>query len=476
MILQNIIICFCRILFEDNYIESDGIFRKLNKQKSELEALKINLEKEQKSFQIPIKNQKIEEIKQQFSNNNTYNDEGFSSVLSSTEDYYSEFNAYYQLQKNNYQQSEIIIQLNEEIVDLKLQKNQIYGQNPEIFQNSVQKVTSSQENINSLEQNYASADKNYIVKYNTIVNSFLNNKIDRLENTGDFQGLCEEILPSEILADITVLEKDVIEKIGKYLRDINLKNKKLNSRKLQKLATIVEKVSAEVSEQKNNIRIIQNFLNEDDKKITGGHKVSLDWDTEKILSPDWMPVFTDNINKDMELGVDDSLFESEKGITNDLEKYPSLAEKLKEAFYRSGGSRDLKPKIEELLNPKSYYGLKFSIKTNQGKKNDGSTSQTYSAIALLCMGKLALIDKQSKKGKYKKAIRFMAIDEAEGLGSNFDMLYKIAIANDYQILSLSINPNKIDAENQNIYLLHNSLEDENVNYDPVPIFGLLNNG
>ena len=34
-----------------------------------------------------------------------------------------------------------------------------------------------------------------------------------------------------------------------------------------------------------------------------------------------------------------------------------------------------------------------------------------------------------------------------------------------EILSLSINPNKIDAENQNIYLLHNSLEDENVNYN-----------
>jgi hypothetical protein len=68
----------------------------------------------------------------------------------------------------------------------------------------------------------------------------------------------------------------------------------------------------------------------------------------------------------------------------------------------------------------------------------------------------------------------MAIDEAEGLGSNFDMLYEIALANDYQILSLSINPNKIDAERQNIYLLHNSLEDEKVNYDPIPIFGLIN--
>lgn len=221
------------------------------------------------------------------------------------------------------------------------------------------------------------------------------------------------------------------------------------------------------------MRIIQNFLNDDDKKITGNHRVILDYNAENSYSPDWMREFTENINKDMKLGIDNSIFESQKGITNDLEKYPSLNEKLLEAFYRSGGSKSLKPKIEELLNPKSYYGLKFSIRTNHGNKNDGSTSQTYSAIALLCMGKLSLIDKQSK-GKQKKAIRFMAIDESEGLGSNFDMLYNIAVANDYQILSLSINPNKIDAENQNIYLLHNSLEDEGVNYDPIPIFGLLN--
>lgn len=186
-----------------------------------------------------------------------------------------------------------------------------------------------------------------------------------------------------------------------------------------------------------------------------------------------MNEFTENINKDFGLGINDSLFESEKGISNDLEKYPLLKDKLLQAFYRSGGSQSLKPTIKDLLNPKSYYSLRFSIKTSQGKKNDGSTSQTYAAIALLCIAKLSLLNKQSKN-KLVEAIRFMAIDEAEGLGSNFDMLYKIAHANDYQILSLSINPNKIDAEKQNIYLLHNSLEDEKINYDPIPIFGSTN--
>ncbi len=69
----------------------------------------------------------------------------------------------------------------------------------------------------------------------------------------------------------------------------------------------------------------------------------------------------------------------------------------------------------------------------------------------------------------------MPIDEAEGLGSNFDMLYDIAKANNYQLLSLSIEPNKVDAKNQNIYLLHNNLEEEDkVNYEPIPVFGSQN--
>src|SRR5690606_8212126 len=221
--------------------------------------------------------------------------------------------------------------------------------------------------IEKLEKEYNNANTKYNLEYNLLARQHLKTKINRYENSGDFQALCEEILPSEIFNDINVLEKNVIEKIDKYLKDINLKNKRLNNRKLQKLATIVEEVANEVSEQRNNIRIINNFLNSDEKKITGGHKVSLEDNSEDTFSPDWMNVFTENINKDFELGINDSLFETEKEISNDLERYPSLKDKLLEAFYRSGGSRNLKPKIEELLNPKSYYNVKFSIKTSQGK-------------------------------------------------------------------------------------------------------------
>ena len=76
---------------------------------------------------------------------------------------------------------------------------------------------------------------------------------------------------------------------------------------------------------------------------------------------------------------------------------------------------------------------------DKGKSNKGSTGQTYAAIALLCIARLTIIGNQ-KQGKANTGLRFMPIDEAEGLGTNFDLLYDIAQEFDYQIISFSINP------------------------------------
>ncbi|MGJ1196409.1 hypothetical protein ACR777_09035 [Sphingobacterium spiritivorum] len=459
---------------EEEFQSSKAVYNKLDIYRNSLNTLQENLEREATAFFETQVDQRIEDIKSEYdlTSKPVFKKENFLSSLEETEDYYKTFQKLYNQEKSKYLDVQNILQLHEQIKDLVSKKNKVYSENTDLVNNISDLLEEVNEQlIEKLEEVYDSANRKYIIEYNVLVRQYLKTNLERFENSGDFRALCEEVLPSDIFSEINTLEREVIEKIDKYLKDINLKNKRLNNRKLQKLAIIIEEVANEVSDQRNDIRTIRNFLNSDDKKITGGHTVSLEDDSEGVFSSDWMNVFTENINKDIGLGLENSLFESEKGITNDLEKYPSLKEKLTEAFYRSGGSRSLKPTIEELLNPKSYYTVKFSIKTNQGKKNDGSTSQTYAAISLLCIAKLSLLNRQSKNSQVE-AIRFMAIDEAEGLGGNFDMLYKIALANDYQILSLSISPNKIDAERQNIYLLHNSLEDEKVNYDPVPIFGL----
>lgn len=322
---------------------------------------------------------------------------------------------------------------------------------------------------------YSDCQKQYSIKYDLIVKEFLKQKENRYLGMDDFRQICSEILPPEIFSEEDLEDDEIIPRVKKLLEDINIKNKKLNIRKLQKLTSIIDKVNNELSEQIYYSKKIRDFIDSDDKTITGGHRAKLSIFYEGCYPRAWMEKFIEEIKKDIKVSSDSNLFDSLQGISNDLEKYTSLEEKMQEAFYRCGGSRNLKPKIWELLNPKSYYGLDFAIQSLHGKRNPGSTSQTYAAIALLCISRLSLINRDAKN-KIRDGIRFMPIDEAAGLGSNFDMLYDIAKANDYQIISLSILPNKVDIQNQYIYLLHNNLEvPDKVNYDPVPIFGDFDN-
>lgn len=111
------------------------------------------------------------------------------------------------------------------------------------------------------------------------------------------------------------------------------------------------------------------------------------------------------------------------------------------------------------------------MESDSGRVNKGSTGQTYAAIALLCIARLSVMSREEGKNQ-AKAVRVMPIDEAEGLGSNYDMLYEIAREFDYQIISMSINPvGKFNEKDQYIYMLHKNMEvDAPVNYRPVGIF------
>ena len=107
-----------------------------------------------------------------------------------------------------------------------------------------------------------------------------------------------------------------------------------------------------------------------------------------------------------------------------------------------------------------------------GKNNSGSAGQAYAAIALLCIARLSLVNKMGFTKEPTPGIRFMPIDEAEGLGSNFDMLHQIARKFDYQIITMSIGPlGRFSQGEQYIYILSNNKSAGNeVNHPPMGIF------
>lgn len=157
----------------------------------------------------------------------------------------------------------------------------------------------------------------------------------------------------------------------------------------------------------------------------------------------------------------------EISIADKLSPFISIEEKIVHAFRELTDIHNDDITIKELLDPNSYLELSLEMQDASGKSNKGSTGQTYTAIASLCIARLSIVG--SKNYEKDRGIRFMPIDEAEGLGSNFDMLYEIAQKYDYQIVTFSINPlGRYDE--QFIYILHRNLDTEiNINYTPMSI-------
>ncbi|TCJ16578.1 hypothetical protein EPD60_07500 [Flaviaesturariibacter flavus] len=274
--------------------------------------------------------------------------------------------------------------------------------------------------------------------------------------------LSHMLLP-EAFKEVDVHEEAIITTIESYLKKINEKNRELSKRKLQKIHDVLEKVRDEISLNVDFARRIDLFLNRPESEITGGNRARLKLEFSREFPKVWIDNFSEKLQQEGTLFQDVSIAEQ-------LAESISLQDKLFQAFQLCGGSYAIYS-LEKLLDPNSYVDLNFLMESIlTGRSNKGSSGQTYAAVALLCIARMSLIDKDAGS-KRRKGIRFMPIDEAEGLGSNYDMLYSIAKKFDYQIISMSINPlGRFVEGDQYLYMLHKNTDSElDVNNEPFAV-------
>ncbi|MGB3467620.1 MAG: hypothetical protein WBA74_20200 [Cyclobacteriaceae bacterium] len=313
-------------------------------------------------------------------------------------------------------------------------------------------------------QEYITAEQAYQAQFSLIIKQYLSNDSHKFETSNNFLELGKNLLP-EVLRNEQVTEENIIDKIKHYLERINEKNRELSSRKIQRIRDIVEEIDNKVTGQLNTVRLIDNFFKSDEKQITGGYKVRLKKEMSKSFPLEWINTFKTQI--DREIG----LFTPDDGLRKNLSLQVGLEEMMKQAFVQCGGSRDSNIKTQDLLNPSSYFDLSFSMESANGRTNIGSTGQTYAAIAMLCIARLSIIGKKEGDSQ-KPGIRFMPIDEAEGLGSNYELLYDIAKNYDYQIVSMSVGSvGRFKEGDQYVYILHKNTDVEApINFTPMAIF------
>ncbi|MET4546312.1 ABC-type oligopeptide transport system ATPase subunit [Pedobacter africanus] len=349
------------------------------------------------------------------------------------------------------------------------EKEEVFSQTAMVLENLPDDTTCSTGLLEYPQEEETScrvAEGLYEQKFSELVVDFAAGEGYRFERIKSYKELCTVVLPEAFLGE-HMENEGAIEVIGEYLVQINDKNKNLNNRKLLKIREILDEVLDEVGKREDTIRQIHHFLDNGSREITGGHRVSLRASASTSYPKTWINGYIEKLTEE------NTLFATGQTLAELLNNSMSLEEKMISAFRTFGGHRAVKASVEDLLNPNSYFELTFKMESHaSGKTNIGSTGQVYAAIALLCIARLSLVNKSSFHKDPPPGIRFMPIDEAEGLGSNFDLLYDIARDFDYQILTMGIKPlGKFREGEQYIYMLSNNKEvPEDVNYTPFAVF------
>jgi exonuclease SbcC len=270
----------------------------------------------------------------------------------------------------------------------------------------------------------------------------------RFMGSEDYLALTREVVNEIPAKQLTSNETDALQQMLDFLKQLNDTHIHIGNRKLNLLKEIFQDVRDAVSDYVAKMYEIGAYFKGSDKEISQGFKLSLTCPFSLIYPIDWIDMFLEKLN--------DSI--KQESIHQDL--FAALREKIDipdmmaTAFEKCGGFKNAK--IEDLLNPKNYFDIKFEMESDDGEKNVGSAGQTYAVTAMLCVARLSLVEKK-EKGRQHSGLRFMPIDEAEGIGSNFDLLERIAEAKDYQLISMSINPldDFRDGE-QYLYILNGS--------------------
>jgi len=317
----------------------------------------------------------------------------------------------------------------------------------------------SSENVATLKSEFDIKLGTYKSSYTNMADEYLPNQTYLVKDEEyDFLKLATEVLPG-ILRDKVISEEDVIDAVNNELNRINDQTRRFADTKIRQVEAIVDDLSKAISRMKQSRKDTQDFFKKQDKPISKTYNVRLYWEKGK-LDEDWMEKFFKVAGK-----LDTPLF-----IDADVEKLRklvSIEEMLEQAFTQQSGGRIAS--ASELLNPMSYFSLRFCMESEHGRLNKGSTGQVYASLALLNIARLSIIEGDIKNNEL--GLRIMPIDEAEGLGSNFDMLVELAKTYDYQIITMAIGLiGQFREAQQHIYMLHkNRSFDEPINYPPFAV-------
>lgn len=138
-----------------------------------------------------------------------------------------------------------------------------------------------------------------------------------------------------------------------------------------------------------------------------------------------------------------------------------------ENFVKDAARLPATVKVNDLLNPKTYFDLSVKLTNEKQGRTSGSTGETYSAIALLGVARLSLVQTENDTG-----LRFIILEETGSLDNiNFSTFPEVARKYGYQIITMAPRPFGVTLSDEwYLHYLIKGKQDEDINHHPTASF------
>ncbi|WP_121353340.1 hypothetical protein [Flavisolibacter nicotianae] len=311
--------------------------------------------------------------------------------------------------------------------------------------------------ISTLNEQYDIAQRSYEREFTTVCELFDETK--QVNNNPEIY--LANGLPTysfQTLVDI-LCGKIGVEGLTQELKQLNDTLITLGDLQLKILTEVFSLVEKQYKENEETVRRLNFFFQKN--KVSNLFQFRIEFEPRKDINIDWIEKMKEKARV-QKLGPD--LFTLPENLPENGNTPENLIKNIARTFYHSVNAEP-----SELLNPKFYFKLKVMMEDEKGKSNSGSGGQAYTALALLCIGRLSIVQKHQEKNQ---GVKFIIIEELSNIDdTNFNIFPEISKQFGYQLITMTPKPfGSYNDEEWYLHMLVRGKEDKERNYTPMSFF------
>mgnify|MGYP000229530551 CR=1 FL=1 len=336
-------------------------------------------------------------------------------------------------------------------------KNRLHEETDQVFDNLLKINDLDELTIKELEESATKLGENFRRIFSNIANKYEDTKAEKRN---------PELYPKgELDYNFYTLLKILCGSIGlegltRELEVLNEKRRGFGDLQMKILVQVFDKVEKQYNDFNLVIKRLNLFF--ESRKVSNNYSFKIEFKPREDINIDWIA----NMKKKARVhkyGAD--LFTQLKHLPDEENTPDNLIQNIARQFYSA-----INCTPSDLLNPKFYFNLSIKMEDDEGKTNSGSGGQSYTALALLCIGRLSIV--QNPKDRDRKGIRFIIIEELSNIDdTNFNIFPEIAKQFNYQLLTMTPKPfGSYTDEEWYLHMLVRGKEAKDLNYKAMSFF------